>query len=117
MAGIVTYEIAPPADRAFELGKFVASAAGDASLAGPVSEKDFGAFVARVIGSLDAVARSSSDDGTGPSVAGAVAASAHPANASQTLREPARCSSPSSNSSPRARLLASLTASAPPSLE
>ena len=66
MAGIVTYEIASPADRAFELSKFVASSSGakQEALLQPVSSsQDFAGFVSGIVASLESVARSSSDDG------------------------------------------------------
>jgi hypothetical protein len=68
MAGIVTYEIAAPPDRAFELSKFVASAIGDATKAEVLmkslaEEKNFESFVCNVLETLGSVARASSDDG------------------------------------------------------
>jgi len=65
MAGIVTYEIAPPVDRAFELAKFVAAASGSspAALTDLAAAKDFASFVSGVVDALESVARTSSDEG------------------------------------------------------
>lgn len=67
MAGIVTYEIVPPSERAIELSKFVSAAVGGSQES--LAPKSYTALVSGVIDSLGALARASSDDGKAPDFA------------------------------------------------